>query len=93
MKTLCELGVINCPPCTFTKRCPRFDIRLERMDTPLYVSVFSDKGRLVKRDTSNELQKTISFKARANEEYFPVLSPAKGTEIGKEFHVSLAIGK
>lgn len=93
MKALCELGVINCPPCTFTKRCPRFDIRLERMTTPLYVSVFSDKGRLMKRDTSDELAKTISFKARANEEYFLVLSPATGTEIGKEFHVSLAIGE
>lgn len=93
MKTLCELGVINCPPCTFTKRCPRFDIRLERMTTPLYVSVFSNKGRLVKRETSDELTKTISFKARANEEYFLVLSPATSTEIGKEFHVSLAIGE
>ena len=93
LKTMCELGVMNCPPCTFTKRCPRFDIYLERMATPLYVSVFSDKARLVTRDTSNELTKTISFKARSNEEYYLVLSPAKGTEIGKEFHVSLAIGE
>lgn len=92
MKTLCELG-FYCPPCAGKKRCSGYEVRLEKMATPLNVEVYTDKGKLVKRDASGELTKTISFKARPNEEFVFVLSPAKGTEIGKEFDVTISLGE
>jgi hypothetical protein len=91
LKMLCELG-FTCPACVAKKSCPGLDIRLT-MATPLQVEVYTYQGKLVKRNTSAELTKTIRFEARPNEEYLLVLSPAKGTEIGKEYELALRIAE
>jgi hypothetical protein len=90
MRTLCELG-FTCPPCAAKKSCKTYKIQLGKMVTQLTLEVYTQKGKLVGRDASSSPTKNIYFHARPDEDYFLVLSPARGTQIGEEFDVALVI--
>jgi hypothetical protein len=92
INTLCELG-FTCPLCAAKKQCTHYEIRLEKMSTPLSVEVYvadTKETRLVMRDESLRLTKIFSIKDLSNKEIVLLLRPVKGTEIGKEFDVTIS---
>jgi hypothetical protein len=72
--------VIDCPACAAASRCVAYDLQLATKTRAVVAEIHTGRGNLVMRDDSSDLSKRLQFKAIPGEEYFLVLSPAKGAK-------------
>lgn len=83
--------VLNCPGCDGSSYCAGYNLVFEGMPQPFGLSVVDSNGKVVVENIKDSTTKRLSFTTARGLQYYLVITPAKGSEVGTRYQLPMSI--